>query len=82
MAETGPRSFLKRINGLKKDRVGADERDRVMANRQDKPDNGVSLVWRGLMAKELEMKDVTASGPTSSGAFPVCPCWTGAQLRS
>lgn len=82
MAEIGPRSFLKRINGLKKDRVGADERDRVIANRQDKPDGGVSLAWRGLMAKELEMQDVTVSGPTSSGAFPVCPCWTRALLRS
>lgn len=83
MAETGPSSFLKRIPGLKKPELEQrDEHDRVKANRQGKPNNGFSLVWRGLIAKELEMQGVTASGPASSGAFPLCPGWTGALLRS
>jgi hypothetical protein len=83
MAETGPSSFLKRILDLKKPELEqTDEHDRVMANRQGKPDNGFLLVWKGLITKELEMQDVPASGPASSGAFPVCPCLTGALLRS
>lgn len=83
MAETGPSSFLKRIPGLNKPELEqTDERDQVMANRQNKLDNGFPLVWRGLITKELEMQDVTASGLASSGAFPVCSCWTGALRRS
>lgn len=49
-----------------------------MTDRNGKPDNSISPgVERTHRKRTWDAgQDVTASGPTPSGAFPACPCWT------